>query len=121
MFTSWQSGNKRQRPDESLFFNKKKRPLSSCWQRDIATESQKHRKSQSLNAAAALMNTVALYKQIDMTIKQANGTINVKDMDAAVSFYQSLGFAVKNRWGNIMPRLRHRELRSAFTRQTMEI
>ena len=74
--------------------------MSSCWQRDIATESQKHRKSQSLSAAAALMNTVALYKQIDMTIKQANVTINVKDMDAAVSFYQSLGFAVKNRWGN---------------------
>ena len=40
-----------------------------------------------------------------MTIKQANVTINVKDMDAAVSFYQSIGLALKNRWGNYYAQL----------------
>ena len=35
-----------------------------------------------------------------MTIKDSNVTIMVKDMDKSVSFYQSIGFAVKNRWGN---------------------
>jgi len=40
-----------------------------------------------------------------MTIKQANVTINVKDMDAAVSFYQSIGLAVQNRWGNYYAQL----------------
>ncbi len=35
-----------------------------------------------------------------MTIKDSNVTIMVKDMDKSVSFYQSLGFAIKNRWGN---------------------
>src|SRR6476646_10029846 len=40
-----------------------------------------------------------------MTIKQANVTINVKDMEAAISFYQSIGLAVKNRWGNYYAQL----------------
>ena len=35
-----------------------------------------------------------------MTLKNSNITIMVKDMDRSVSFYQSLGFALKNRWGN---------------------
>ena len=35
-----------------------------------------------------------------MTIKEANITIMVKDMDKSISFYQSLGLALKNRWGN---------------------
>ncbi len=35
-----------------------------------------------------------------MTIKDSNVTIMVKDMDKSVSFYQAIGFAVKNRWGN---------------------
>jgi catechol 2,3-dioxygenase-like lactoylglutathione lyase family enzyme len=35
-----------------------------------------------------------------MTIKDSNVTIMVKDMDKSVSFYQSIGFAVKKRWGN---------------------
>lgn len=35
-----------------------------------------------------------------MTIKDSNITINVKDMDKSVSFYQSIGLIVKNRWGN---------------------
>ncbi|RZJ30935.1 MAG: VOC family protein, partial [Flavobacterium sp.] len=29
-----------------------------------------------------------------------NLTINVKDMDKSVAFYQSIGLEVKNRWGN---------------------
>ena len=40
-----------------------------------------------------------------MTIKQANVTINVKDMDRSISFYQSLGLEVKNRWGNFYSQL----------------
>ena len=35
-----------------------------------------------------------------MTIKESNVTINVKDLDASISFYQSLGLTLKNRWGN---------------------
>jgi catechol 2,3-dioxygenase-like lactoylglutathione lyase family enzyme len=33
-------------------------------------------------------------------IKEANLTIMVKDMDRSVSFYEALGFTLKNRWGN---------------------
>ena len=40
-----------------------------------------------------------------MNIKQANVTVNVKDMDRSVSFYQSLGLTVKNRWGNFYAQL----------------
>ena len=35
-----------------------------------------------------------------LTIKNANLTINVKDMDKSVVFYQSIGFKLQNRWGN---------------------
>ena len=35
-----------------------------------------------------------------MAIKETNVTIMVKDMDSSVSFYQSLGFEMKNRWEN---------------------
>ena len=35
-----------------------------------------------------------------MTIKDSNVTIMVKDMDKSVAFYQSIGFAVKQRWSN---------------------
>lgn len=35
-----------------------------------------------------------------MTIKESNITINVKDLDKSVSFYQSIGLTIKNRWGN---------------------
>lgn len=35
-----------------------------------------------------------------MTIKESNITINVKDIDKSVSFYQSIGFKLKDRWGN---------------------
>jgi len=35
-----------------------------------------------------------------MTIKESNVTIMVKDMDKSISFYQSIGLTVKNRWGN---------------------
>ena len=35
-----------------------------------------------------------------MIIKDANLTLMVKDMDKSISFYEGLGLAVKNRWGN---------------------
>jgi len=35
-----------------------------------------------------------------MKIKDSNVTINVKNLDKAISFYQSLGLDLKNRWGN---------------------
>jgi catechol 2,3-dioxygenase-like lactoylglutathione lyase family enzyme len=35
-----------------------------------------------------------------MAIKESNITINIKDMDRSISFYQSIGFDIKNRWGN---------------------
>jgi catechol 2,3-dioxygenase-like lactoylglutathione lyase family enzyme len=35
-----------------------------------------------------------------MAIKDSNITINVKDLDQSISFYQSIGFKEKNRWGN---------------------
>jgi len=35
-----------------------------------------------------------------MSIKDSNVTIMVKDMDKSVTFYQSLGFTVKQRWEN---------------------
>jgi catechol 2,3-dioxygenase-like lactoylglutathione lyase family enzyme len=35
-----------------------------------------------------------------MTIKQANVTINIANMDRSVSFYRSLGLEMKGRWGD---------------------
>ena len=35
-----------------------------------------------------------------MNIKDSNLTLMVKDMDRSISFYQSLGLKIKNRWGN---------------------
>ncbi len=35
-----------------------------------------------------------------MTIKDSNVTIMIKDMDKSISFYQSIGLTVKNRWAN---------------------
>ncbi len=40
-----------------------------------------------------------------MTLKDANVTINIKDMDRSVSFYQSIGLALKGRWGNFYAQL----------------
>jgi catechol 2,3-dioxygenase-like lactoylglutathione lyase family enzyme len=40
-----------------------------------------------------------------MTIKDANITIMVKDIDKSISFYQSIGLTVKNRWGNYYAQL----------------
>src|SRR5438552_10223327 len=40
-----------------------------------------------------------------MTIKQSNVTVNVKDMDSSISFYESIGFTVKNRWSNYYAQL----------------
>jgi catechol 2,3-dioxygenase-like lactoylglutathione lyase family enzyme len=35
-----------------------------------------------------------------MTIRESNITINVKDLDKSVSFYESIGLALAQRWGN---------------------
>lgn len=35
-----------------------------------------------------------------MIITEANLTINVKDLDKSMAFYDSLGLTLKNRWGN---------------------
>ncbi len=35
-----------------------------------------------------------------MTIKESNITINIKDMDRSIAFYQSIGFVLKKRWQN---------------------
>jgi catechol 2,3-dioxygenase-like lactoylglutathione lyase family enzyme len=35
-----------------------------------------------------------------MSIKDSNVTIMVKDIGKSISFYESIGFAVKNRWGD---------------------
>jgi catechol 2,3-dioxygenase-like lactoylglutathione lyase family enzyme len=35
-----------------------------------------------------------------MTIKESNITINVKDINTSISFYQSIGLTIKSRWGN---------------------
>ena len=40
-----------------------------------------------------------------MLIKESNVTINVKDLDKSVSFYQSIGFTIKNRWENYYAQL----------------
>lgn len=40
-----------------------------------------------------------------MIIKESNVTINVKELDKSVSFYQSIGFTIKNRWENYYAQL----------------
>lgn len=40
-----------------------------------------------------------------MTIKESNISINVKNLDKSISFYESLGLIVKNRWGNYYAQL----------------
>ncbi len=40
-----------------------------------------------------------------MSIKESNITINVKDLDKSISFYESIGLKIKNRWGNYYAQL----------------
>ena len=40
-----------------------------------------------------------------MTIKESNITINVKDLDKSISFYESIGLTAINRWGNYYAQL----------------
>ena len=40
-----------------------------------------------------------------MSIKDSNITINVKDMEKSISFYESIGFTIKNRWGSYYAQL----------------
>ena len=35
-----------------------------------------------------------------MQIKNTNVTINVKNLDRSIGFYESIGFILENRWGN---------------------
>jgi catechol 2,3-dioxygenase-like lactoylglutathione lyase family enzyme len=41
-----------------------------------------------------------------MTIKESNITINVKDLENSISFYESIGLTVKNRWENYYAQLK---------------
>jgi predicted enzyme related to lactoylglutathione lyase len=41
-----------------------------------------------------------------MTIKESNVTLNVKDLENSISFYESIGLTVKNRWGNYYAQLK---------------
>ena len=40
-----------------------------------------------------------------MSIKESNVTINVGDMDKSISFYESIGLTIKNRWSNYYAQL----------------
>jgi catechol 2,3-dioxygenase-like lactoylglutathione lyase family enzyme len=40
-----------------------------------------------------------------MKIKNSNITINVKDMEKSISFYESIGFTLKQRWSNYYAQL----------------
>jgi catechol 2,3-dioxygenase-like lactoylglutathione lyase family enzyme len=40
-----------------------------------------------------------------MSIKEVNITLNVKDMDRSILFYESLGLTIKNRWANYYAQL----------------
>jgi hypothetical protein len=40
-----------------------------------------------------------------MKITSSNISINVKDLDKSISFYESIGLTVKNRWGNYYAQL----------------
>ena len=40
-----------------------------------------------------------------MNIKETNVTINVKDLNKSISFYESIGFVLKDRWGNYYAQL----------------
>jgi catechol 2,3-dioxygenase-like lactoylglutathione lyase family enzyme len=42
---------------------------------------------------------------INQIIKESNVTINVKDLVKSVSFYEVIGFTLKNRWGNYYAQL----------------
>ena len=35
-----------------------------------------------------------------MKIKESNVSVNVKDLGKSISFYESIGLTLKNRWGN---------------------
>jgi catechol 2,3-dioxygenase-like lactoylglutathione lyase family enzyme len=40
-----------------------------------------------------------------MHIEDSNITINVRDLDKSISFYESIGLSLKNRWGNYYAQL----------------
>ena len=40
-----------------------------------------------------------------MSIKDSNVTINVKDLNKSIAFYESIGLTMKSRWGNYYAQL----------------
>jgi catechol 2,3-dioxygenase-like lactoylglutathione lyase family enzyme len=40
-----------------------------------------------------------------MAIKESIITINVRDLERSISFYESIGLTIKNRWGNYFAEL----------------
>jgi len=40
-----------------------------------------------------------------MKIKDSNITINIRDMEKSISFYESIGFTLKQRWSNYYAQL----------------
>jgi catechol 2,3-dioxygenase-like lactoylglutathione lyase family enzyme len=44
-------------------------------------------------------------KLVIMTIKESNITVNVKDLNKSISFYESIGLTLKNHWGNFYAQL----------------
>ena len=40
-----------------------------------------------------------------MSIKESNITINVRDLDKSISFYESVGLILRHRWGNYYAQL----------------
>lgn len=41
-----------------------------------------------------------------MNIPDTNVTINVSDLEKSLSFYQSIGFSLQNRWGNFYAQIK---------------
>lgn len=42
----------------------------------------------------------SIFISLAMEIKESNITINIKDMDRSISFYEAIGFKTVARWGN---------------------
>src|SRR5690348_12363369 len=65
-------------------------PISKCRSRELKSELSKIIFAKNYNP---------------MLIKDSNITITISDIDKSIAFYSSLGFTVKNRWGNYYAQL----------------
>ena len=52
------------------------------------------------DADIPLSYAAAKNKKTKMNIKNSSVTLNVKDIEKSISFYESIGFTLKNRWSN---------------------